>query len=506
VSKSFPGQRALDEVSLEMRPGEIHGLLGENGSGKSTLIKVLSGYHAPDPGGRVLIHGEELQFGSAADSNRLGLRFVHQHLGIINQLTAVENVALASGYDVGIGRPINLRTQARRTQQLLDRLGVEVDLWRPLGECRAIDRTVVAIARALDGLDPERGTLVLDEPTAALPPDEVENLFTVVRELTRRGVTTIYVSHRLDEVFELVDRVSVLRDGRMQGTRDIASLDRASLVHLIVGSVPERYLAVGDVAAEPVPSPSMPPSVSHTPPRLAVRGLRSRTLQSVDFEVDAGEVLGIAGLLGSGREELAAATVGAIAASVESISLDGEPHRPLDPVRARRAGIALVPGNRGAGSAVAAFDVRENITLANLEAVSVRGRIVRSKELGVARRWIDEFELRPRDPALRFSHLSGGNQQKAILARWFNIEPKVVLLDDPTGGVDVGAREAIYELIRAAARTGAAFVVCSSDHEDLVELCARVIVLRRGTVAEVLERHDITADRLLRATMGDLDD
>ena len=187
------------------------------------------------------------------------------------------------------------------------------------------------------------------------------------------------------------------------------------------------------------------------------------------------------------------------------VELDGVRQKALHPVRARRAGIALVPGNRGTGSAVRAFDVRENITLANLEAVSVRGRIVRSRELAVTRHWIDEFSLRPPDPGRSFSQLSGGNQQKAILARWFNIDPRVVLLDDPTGGVDVGAREAIYDLVRAAAANGTAFVICSSDHEDLVELCSRVIVLRRGAVVEELVRPDISADRLLRATMGDHD-
>lgn len=502
VSKSFPGQKALDAVNISIAPGEVHGLLGENGSGKSTLIKVLSGYHAPDSGSRVLVRGEELPFGSAAESTRLGLRFVHQHLGVIDQLTAIENVALASGFDVGLGRPINLKAQAGRIQRLLDRLGVDVDLWRPIGECRAIDRTVVAIARALDGLDPNRGVLVLDEPTAALPPDEVAHLFSVVRELTSRGVTTIYVSHRLDEVFELVDRVSVLRDGVMQGTRAIDDLDQAGLVDLIIGSSMEPGGLPGE--AEHTGTPPTDGEISEVA-RLRVAGLSSATLRSVDFSVNAGEILGFAGLLGSGREDLAAAVVGASDATVDELELDGQQKGRLTPVSARRAKVALVPGNRGAGSAVSDFDVRENITLANLEGVSRRGRVSRAKEIAVANRWMEDVDLRPRDHARRFDHLSGGNQQKAILARWFNIEPSVVLLDDPTGGVDVGARRAIYSLIRSAAADGVAIVVCSSDHEDLVELCDRVIVLTQGRPVTTLERPDITLDRLLSATMGTLE-
>lgn len=505
VSKTFPGQRALDAVSMSMRRGEIHGLLGENGSGKSTLIKILSGYYTPDPGGRVEIGGEPLTFASATDSTRLGLRFVHQHLGVIDQLTAIENVALSSGYAVGLGRRINLKAQARRTQEVLDRLGVDVDLWRPLGECRAIDRTVVAIARALDGLDNDRGVLVLDEPTAALPPDEVEHLFEVVRELRRRGVTTIYVSHRLDEVFDLCDRVSILRDGVMQGTFDIAALDRRSLIRLIVGQdIDEEAPPASAGGSEDASGAG---SVGRTrPPRLAVQELEGGNLRQVSFAVQPGEFLGVAGLLGSGREELAYAVVGAVPSRARSRALDGVELGRLSPVSARRAGIGLIPGNRQKGSAISEFDVRENITLANLEQVRRGGRISRREELRTARRWIRELDLRPPDPAKSFGLLSGGNQQKAILARWFNTEPSVILVDEPTAGVDIGARHAIYTRMREHAATGVAFVVSSSDFDDLVELCSRVIVLRSGRVVDELQGSDITLDALLTATMGEADE
>jgi ribose transport system ATP-binding protein len=495
LTKTFPGQRALDNVSMKVRRGEIHGLLGENGSGKSTLIKVLSGFHTPDQGSTIFINGQPLGPGSAADSKRLGLRFVHQHLGIINEMTAVENVALQSGFNARPGFPIRLRAQAKRTQTLFARFGVEVDLWRPLGQCRAIDRTIVAIVRALDGLEDD-GVLVLDEPTAALPPNEVDHLFDMVREVTRAGVTTIYVSHRLDEVFKLVDRVSVLRDGELQGTRDIDELDQRELVRLIVGTVPERYDRVSGAAAVAAPVRGTP--VPERPPRLAVGGLRSATVKGVSFEVQAGEVLGIAGLIGSGREELAYALVGAVGSAVDDLRLDGSPVGGVpSPARAKSLGIGLVPGNRSDGSAIQLFDVRENITLTDLSRVSIAGRLIRGKELDATRRWLGELDIRPRDPARRFSLLSGGNQQKTILAKWFNIEPRVVLVDNPTAGVDVGARQAIYNLIRAKASEGVSFVICSSDHEDLVELCTRVLVMRDGSISAGLEGAEITFDNLL---------
>lgn len=505
LSKTFPGQRALDGVSLEIPRGEVHGLLGENGSGKSTLIKVLSGLHTPDAGSQVEIHGTPLRFGSSSNAARLGLRFVHQNLGIIDQMTAVENVALTSGYKVRPGFPINLRGQAARVSELLDRFGVDIPLDRPLGGCRAVDRSIIAIVRALDGLDLDRGVLVLDEPTAALPPHEVEQLFEIVREITRHGVTTIYVSHRLDEVFSLVDRVSVLRDGCMQGTRAVADLDHRSLVEMILGAVPTSTRTYGDPEGQAAAADHRAASVpsSSAGARLRVQGLRSRGLTGVSFDVDPGEVLGVAGLLGSGREELAYALVGAIPGSTEALVLDGRQLTPtMNPTRARRCGIGLVPGNRRSGSAIGSFTVRENITLTDLRRVSRLARISRRLENAVATKWIEALDLRPPDPERAFLLLSGGNQQKAILAKWFNVDPRVVVLDDPTSGIDVGARQTIYGVIRAHAAAGTSFIVCSSDQEDLVELCDRVLVLRDGAIDCELSADEITLDSLLLHAAG----
>jgi ribose transport system ATP-binding protein len=491
LSKTFPGQRALRDVSLTVDHGEVHGLLGENGSGKSTLIKVLSGFHEPDPGADVLVNGMPLSFGSAASSSALGLRFVHQNLGIIPEMTAVENLSITTAHRNPVRR-INRRRELERTTRLFERFGVDVPTSVPLGQCRPVDRTVVAIVRALDSLE-EGGVLVLDEPTAALPPHEVDQLFTTVRDLRSRGIATIYVSHRLDELFVLADRVSVLRDGVMQGTRRIVDIDRRELVRLIVGSIPDAYDRDGPAVADAAPP------LDGTVPRLVVQSLRSRVIKDISFELAAGEIVGVAGLTGSGREELASALVGAIP-STGTIRLDGGPPiTAITPRRARDLGLALVPGNRGAGSAIAAFDVRENITLPSLGEFAGGGRMQRSRELAATDDWIKQLDIRPLDPLRLFRNLSGGNQQKAILAKWFNIQPNVIVLDDPTAGVDVGARQAIYDLIRDRAELGTAIIVSSADHEDLLALCTRVLVLHDGRIGAELRGEDINAGGLLLA-------
>jgi ribose transport system ATP-binding protein len=387
-------------------------------------------------------------------------------------------------------RRINRRQEADRTRRLFDRFGVDVPMTVPLGKCRPVDRTVVAIVRALDSLD-EGGVLILDEPTAALPAHEVDQLFATVRDLRSRGIATIYVSHRLDELFALADRVSVLRDGEMQGTRRIAELDRRELVRLIVGSAADP-----DERADGMVADGPPPGAGGRS-RLAVRSLRSRAIKDISFDIAAGEIVGVAGLTGSGREELASALVGAIP-STGTVAIDGgTPISGVTPRRARQIGLALVPGNRGAGSAIGAFDIRENVTLPSLGDVAAAGRVQRPRELAVTYDWITQLDIRPQDPLRMFRNLSGGNQQKAILAKWFNTNPEVIVLDDPTAGVDVGARQAIYDLIRARARSGTSFIVSSSDHEDLLALCSRVLVMREGRIGAELRGTEINAGGLL---------
>lgn len=493
LSKTFPGQRALADVSFAIERQEIHALVGENGSGKSTLIKVLAGFHDPDPGARITVAGEELKASSPADVRRLGLRFVHQDLGLVNELSAAENVGLASGF-AKRGPKVAWGEQCRRADALLARIGVEIDVEKPVSELRAVERSAIAIARALDELHGEIRLLVLDEPTAALPPAEAEALFRVLHEVLEQGVSILYVSHRLDEILGLAQRVTVLRDGRCKGTFPIAGMDRARLAELIVGKEVEADAA------------QRPPSCATSERALSVRGMRAAVLDGVDFELRRGEVLGIAGLSGSGREEFAAALTGAAPARIELTDGDGRAWQGMTPKRAKQLGLALVLANRHPSAAIGQFSIGENVSLAELGAYVRGGRVRGAQERAAVDGWMESLDIRPRDPDRLYSYLSGGNKQKVILAKWLNTRPRVFVMDDPTSGVDIGARHGIYGLVREQARTGAAFVVCSSDLEDFVGVCDRVLALVGGRVAAELSGEEITESRLLQAIVRSVED
>jgi ribose transport system ATP-binding protein len=499
LSKTFPGQRALDDVSMAIGRSEIHALVGENGSGKSTLIKVLSGFHGPDAGARILVGGEELQAGSAAAARRLGLRFVHQDLGLIEQLSAADNMGIESGFTRGAGRRIRWTAQQAHAREVLARLGEQIDVRRPVAELRPVDRSTIAIARALDDTEGAIRLLVLDEPTAALPPAEVDALFRVLRGVVTAGVSILYVSHRLDEILGLASQVSVLRDGKFQGTRPVVGLDRAELVRLIVGDASSRQVTASQVAARER-------TARHDGASFSFTGLRTDRLTGVDITLQAGEIFGVAGLTGSGREELAAAISGAMPAALTVTTPDGKQHTSMNPRRAKDLGIALVLANRQAAAAVRQFSVRENITLPALSRYVRHGRVNRGAEVRETLERISDVDLRPPDPDRPYALLSGGNRQKTIFAKWLNTSPGLLVLDDPTSGVDIGARHAIYDLVRAQSQRGVATVICSADLEDLVGVCDRVIALVRGRVATTLSGAQITEPAVLEAILRSADD
>ncbi|HST42221.1 MAG TPA: sugar ABC transporter ATP-binding protein, partial [Conexibacter sp.] len=420
------------------------------------------------------------------DVRRLGLRFVHQDLGLVAELSAAENVGLASGF-AKRGPKVDWGGQCRRAEALLARIGVDVDVELPVAELRAVERSAIAIARALDELHGEIRLLVLDEPTAALPPAEVDALFRVLREVLEQGVSILYVSHRLEEILGLADRVTVLRDGRCKGTFPIAGMDRARLAELIVGEEVEADAA------------QRPPSCATDERALTVRGMRGAVLDGVGFELRRGEVLGIAGLSGSGREELAAVLTGASPGRIELVDGDGRTWSGMTPKRAKQLGLALVLANRHPDAAIGQFSIRENVSLAQLPSYVRGGRVRGAQERGAVERWIADLDIRPGDPDRLYSYLSGGNKQKVILAKWLNTSPRVFVMDDPTSGVDIGARHGIYGLVREQAAGGAGFVVCSSDLEDFVGVCDRVLALVGGRVAAELSGAEITENRLLQA-------
>ncbi len=487
LSKTFPGTKALDDVSLDIAPGEVHALMGQNGSGKSTLIKVLAGYHSADHGSHAEMDGVAFEAGRSVPD---GLRFVHQDLGLILELSAQDNLALRGGFARGFGGRVLWRQQEAETRRVLAAFDVDLDIHRPLAAATPVERTVVAIAAALQGWD-GGGVLVLDEPTAVLPYDEVERLFEVVAEVRRRGTSVLYVSHRMDEIFSLADRVTVLRGGRRVGTYDVGTLDPRSLAGTMVGDDvdPDFRASVVERTDQPV--------------TLEARGLHGKWLRGVDLEARAGEILGIAGLAGAGALELPY-----VLAGKAGVLARGELRLPrsspdwYDVQHASDLDIPLVPADRQTEAVIAEFTVGENISLSALRSLGGRGRLSAKDEATLVGSWSEQLGVVSAGHSVPISTLSGGNQQKVILARCLALDPQVLVLCEPTAGVDIGTRVSIYRIIADLAARGLTVIVASSDEGDLLALCTRILVLRDGVVAEEMAAEGLTKSVLIRAIEG----
>jgi ribose transport system ATP-binding protein len=483
LSKTFTGTRVLSHVDLDVMPGEVHALIGQNGSGKSTLIKVLAGFHAPDPGVEIEIGGESLQLDSSAASRDAGIRFVHQDLALVESLSTVENLGLGRGFSTGLGGRIRWGHEREEAERRIRALGYDFDVDRPVQSLAAAERTGVAIVRALYDSDLAR-LLVLDEPTASLPREEATALFDVVARLRESGIGIIYVSHRLDEVFAIADRVTVLRDGRRVTTIDTSATDQDGLVQLMVGDVELQTRDTQHVRKQ-------------GRVLLEARELYGEVLDGIELEVHAGEVLGICGLTGSGRDELLPMLFGAVSRT-GSVAVDGDVIPAGSPVSAIDAGLALVAADRHADGSVNELTVRENCTLTDLKRFDgAAGALKSSDERREVGDWIVRLDVRPPSAEAVFATLSGGNQQKIVLAKWLRITPKVLMLDEPTQGVDVHAKATIHILARDAADNGAAVVIASSDDAELCDTCDRILVFRDGRiVAELVD------DRINRTEVG----
>jgi ribose transport system ATP-binding protein len=490
LTKWFEATRALDRVEFDVRPGEVHALVGHNGSGKSTLIKILAGFHEPEPGSAVTVCGVPLGFGNAAASMAAGLRFVHQDLGLVRTLNAVENLALGVGFETGrVGR-IRWAAERRAARRRMHELGYDIDVERPVGELKAAERTGIAIARALHHAEDAR-VLVVDEPTAVLPRHEVTVLFEAIRRVCELGLGVIYVSHRLDEVFSIAHRVTVLRDGRRVGTFDANELDEHRLVELMIGGTPPISRAAA-------------PREALVDGLFTVNGLSGTVLSDVSFGAHGGEIVGIAGLTGSGREELLPLLFGARERDQGEVHVAGIALEAARPSAAIAAGMAFVPGDRHRLGSVTSLSVRENLVLTDPGRHAARfGALRRSAERAEGRRWIRSLDIRPPEPDAPFLNLSGGNRQKVVLAKWLRMRPRVLLLlDEPTQGVDVHASAVIHHLAREAASSGAAVVIASSDDEELCECCDRVIVVRDGRIAGELTGDQIIGHALARLQLA----
>lgn len=490
LSKNFPGQRALSDVHLSLRTGEVRALVGQNGSGKSTLVKVLSGYHQPDPGAAVLVDGAPLRLGVDGAGDHAGLRFVHQDLGLVLDLDSCDNLAMGHGYERTKVGFISWRREAQLARATLCGLGYDIDVRQPTGHLTISERTAIALARALSPRATPPRVLVLDEPTANLPAAETKQLFEVVRSVKERGVAVLYISHHLDEVFALCDSVTVLRDGRHVVTRDVHGLDEDSLVTLMIGRKLEQF-----------PAHERAVESQGTESTLVVRGLRTDTLRGIDLDVRAGEVVGIAGITGSGREEIALALFGGTDRTGE-VSVNGIAVTPHRPDKSIEAGLGLVPAERHVNAAFLNSTLRENISILSPGDFRSRGFISRRREVSDVSSWLRELQVKPAEPEHGLATLSGGNQQKVMLARWLRKNPTVLVLDEPTQGVDIGAKAEIHALVEQAARAGAAVVVVSTDHAELTRIAHRVIVLRGGRIISELHRPHIDPDRITAATVG----
>ncbi len=487
ITKSFPGVRALDGVDLDVQAGEVHCLLGQNGAGKSTLIKVLAGAHQPDTG-TIRWRGEDVTLRSPIAAMRLGIATIYQELDLVEHLSVAENVHL--GHEpTSAGFVVRGRAAKASTAQLLKRLGhPEVDPGRLVGDLSAAQQQIVSMARALSH---DVRLIVMDEPSAALDPDEVDNLFRIVADLTAEGVAVVYLSHRLEEIRRIGDRVTVLKDGRaVAGGLPAESTPTSEVVALMTGRnveyvFPER--PAGPPAAEPV---------------LSVKGLaRQGEFEPLDLEVRPGEIVGLAGLVGSGRSEILETVYGARKPSAGQVLVDGRPLRPGSVRAAVRAGLGLAPEERKAQALLMLESVTRNVSVSAMSRFSRGGWMDQGAELSAARAATRELSLRPDNPSVPVRTLSGGNQQKAVLARWLLRGCRVLLLDEPTRGVDVGARAELYAVIRRLADEGLAVLLVSSEVPEVLGLADRVLVLREGSVVHEAPARELDEHRVLDLVM-----
>jgi len=477
VSKSFGGVPALKNVSFDVRPGEVHALLGENGAGKSTLIRIMSGALSPDHG-EVRVASERVRFGSPRDARRHGIATVYQELLLFPDLTVAENIFLGNAPRSRLGA-LDWGEMRARARTLLDSLeSHELDVDARLGDLSVANRQRVEIAKALSQ-DPR--VLIMDEPTASLAEADVARLMAVVRRLRERGVAIVYVSHKLSEIFELADRVTVLRDGNRIATVPVAEVNEQGLISMMVGRSIEQLFPKVDVP--------------RGKPLLEVRNLSYRTLvRDVSFTVHEGEILGIAGLVGSGRTELALTIFGMTPATSGEILVDGKPAIIDGPRRARDLGIAYIPEDRGLQGLIRTQTIRENVTLAILDHVARRWVVDLREELRRAREAISRFGIRARGPDQRVRELSGGNQQKVVLAKWLGAEPRILLMDEPTRGIDVGAKAEVHALMGRLALQGLAIVMISSELPEVLGMSDRVLVMSHGRIAASFDRAHATPD------------
>lgn len=481
IVKDFPGNRALDHVSLDLHSGEIVAVVGHNGSGKSTLVKILAGVYTAD-GGTVRLFGD--------GDEQAQLHIIHQELGLAAEMTAVENLGIPKHRGASGWKPLHRRSERDHAIALISRFGAPFDVTVPVERLAPAQRSIIAIARALDGWQHPRNILILDEPTEALHASEVEVLFDAIRSLRAEGAGIIFISHRLDEVLDIADRIVVLRDGRRVADDARDEIDHDKLVSYVTG-VPAG--AAGSHRATTTAGDVV----------LDVEHLRGSAIEDISFTLRRSEVVGVAGVLGSGREALPALLFGSLPSEADRFVLAGAPYERRSPRESIRRGVGFVPGDRAKFGSIRLMTARENVTLPDLRALTGRaGAISGRRERAQLAELVTAYDVKPPNAEQVFARFSGGNQQKLVFAKWLRSRPQVLLLEEPTQGVDIGAKQALYGAIDAAAAAGAGVLVCSSEAKELVRLCDRVLVMRDGRVAAELTGERLTETQLVKQGYG----
>jgi ABC-type sugar transport system ATPase subunit len=487
VSKTFPGVRALDDINLEVERGEIHALIGENGAGKSTLIKILSGVYQPNAGAEIFIDGKKIEAMTPLEALKKGIVVIYQDFSLFPNTSVAENIAITS--DIGKGTKfLNWSTIRKTSHAALDRLGVDIDIDLPLGSLSVAKQQLVAIARALTY---NARLLIMDEPTSALSKGEVELLFKIMRNLKESGISILFVSHKLDELFAISDRFSVLRDGKYLGTFGEDELDDDRLISLMVGRKIEYTI--------------YPKRAPLTDKVLEVRDFnKAGNFKNVSFHVNRGEILGITGLVGAGRTEILKAIFGINRQDSGQLLLEGKEISISSAQDAVAHGIAYLPENRLSEGLVLRKSMADNIAVTVADRLTDRlGLIDRDKRRELVGKWIQTLNIKPAFPEMLATKLSGGNQQRVVLAKWLAVDPKVLLVDEPTNGIDVGAKAEIHKLLRDLAASGISIIMVSSELPEILAIADRVIVMRRGKISAEFDGATVTQEEIMnKAILG----
>ncbi|ANU18664.1 D-xylose ABC transporter ATP-binding protein [Planococcus maritimus] len=485
ICKSFSGNAVLKNVHFSLQKGEIHALMGENGAGKSTLMKIMSGIYTRDSG-TVEVKGEQVQFTSPKQAEAKGIAVIHQELNILPHLSIADNLFLGREETVGRTGILKTKEMERKTKKILGDLGLDIDPSLPASTLSVGQQQLVEIGKALSM---EAEMIIMDEPTAALTDREIETLFVTIRELQKRSVSFVYISHRMEEIFSLCDRITILRDGEFVGERKISETSFEEIVQLMVGRelgdrFPERSSALGEV-------------------KLAVKGLsRKGCFEDVSFDIHKGEIVSIAGLMGAGRTEVAQSLFGYKKADSGTVELDGKLVKIDNPQKAKELGIGYVTEDRKTEGLIVDFTIEENISMANFNSISKKGLLSKDKERGLYDRMVKRLGIRTAGPNQAAKSLSGGNQQKVVIAKWLGIEPDVLILDEPTRGVDVGAKKEIYSIINELAARGVAILMISSELPEVIGMADRVLVMHEGKLTADVPKQEMTQETIMHYATG----